>query len=106
MILPNNIFEAIAKIINAGFRFKYFPSIWKVAEVIMVPKPGKPTTELTSYRPISLLPILSKVLEKLLYERIMAIITQKIPSHQFGCREHHSTVDQIHRITNIIETSF
>ena len=37
------------------------------AEVIMVPKPGKPPTEITSYAPISLLPMLSKVLEKLLY---------------------------------------
>ena len=54
--LPNNIFEAIAKVINA--------SIWKVAEVIMVPKPGKPQTEVASYRTISLLPILSKVLKK------------------------------------------
>ena len=106
--LPDNIFEAITKIINACFRLKYIPSIWKVAEVIMVPKPGKPPTEVSSYRPISLLPILSKVLEKLFYERLMAIITRKnlIPSHQFGFRKHHSTIDQIHRITNIIETSF
>ena len=38
----------------------YFPAAWKISKVIPIPKPGKPT----SYRPISLLPILGKLLEK------------------------------------------
>ena len=59
--MPNNVFEALTKIINSWFRYKYIPSIWKAAEVNMVHKAGKPPTEITSYRPISLLPVLSKV---------------------------------------------
>jgi hypothetical protein len=76
-----------------------------VAEVIMIPKPGKPPHEATSYRPISLLPILSKLFEKLLLKRLKIIIEEKklIPDHQFGFRNQHSTIDQVHRITNIIE---
>jgi hypothetical protein len=34
-------------------------------------KPGKPPNELTSYKPISILPIVSKVSEKLLLKRIL-----------------------------------
>jgi hypothetical protein len=44
----------------------YFPVKWKVSQIILLLKPGKPPNELTSYQPISLLPIVSKVFEKLL----------------------------------------
>jgi hypothetical protein len=43
-----------------------FPAQGKVAQVILILKPGKLPNELTSYRPISLLLIVSKVSEKLL----------------------------------------
>lgn len=92
-------------LINAVFRLKHVPSIWKVAEIIMIPKPGKLLNEVTSYRPISLLPIISKVFEKLLLKRLKPIIERKklIPNHQFGFRQKHSTIDQVHRIINTIE---
>ena len=71
----------------------------------MIPKPGKNPHEVSSYRPISLLPVISKLFEKLLLKRMKPIIEEKelIPSHQFGFRNKHSTIDQVHRITNIIE---
>ena len=45
---------------------------------------------------------LYKLLEKLFLNKLKPIIARDnlIPSHQFGFREHHSTVDQIHRITH------
>jgi hypothetical protein len=75
--------------------------------VIMIPKPGKPPHESTSYRPISLLPIMLKLFEKLLLKKLKLIIEDKnlIPDHQFGFRTQHSMNDQVHRITNIIERS-
>ena len=68
-------------------------------------KPGKPVNEVTSYRPISLLPILSKLLEKLFLKRLKPILDEKqiIPTHQFGFRNKHSTIDQVHRITATLE---
>jgi hypothetical protein len=52
-------------------------------------KPGKPPTELTSYRPISLLPTVSKVLEKLLLKRLFPVVESNglIPNRQFGFRK-------------------
>jgi hypothetical protein len=66
--------------------------------------PGKPPNELTSYRPISLLPITSKVFEKLLLKRLLQAVENNrlIPSHQFGFRQRHSTIEQMHRIVQRI----
>jgi hypothetical protein len=60
----------------------------------MIPKPGKNRNNVSSYGPISLLPIISKLLEKLLLKRIRSDPNTEewILSHQFGFRENHSTV--------------
>jgi len=73
----------------------------------MIPKPGKPPHEPTSYRPISLLPITSKLFERLFLKRISKEhdLSTLLPSHQFGFRERHSTIHQVHRIVNEIVTS-
>lgn len=103
--LPKKGIVKLTHLINAVFRLKHVPILWKTAEVIMVPKPGKSVNKVTSYRPISLLPILSKVFEKLFLKRLKRIIEEKkmIPDHQFGFRNNHATVDQVHRIINVIE---
>lgn len=105
--LPRKALSKLCHLINASFRLKYVPQLWKVAEVIMILKPGKIPHNTSSYRPISLLPVISKVFEKVLAIRLNEIITRKnlIPDHQFGFRSKHSTIDQIHRITNIIENA-
>ena len=61
---------------------------------------------MNSYRPISLLPSLSKVFEKLLLKRLKPFIDPIIPQYQFGFREKHSTIQQIHRIATEILLSF
>jgi hypothetical protein len=67
--------------------------------------PGKPPHEVTSYRPISLLSVMSKLFENVLLKILKPIIERKemIPTHQFGFRNKHSTIDQEHRITGVIE---
>ncbi|MGR0295350.1 RNA-directed DNA polymerase, partial [Klebsiella pneumoniae] len=84
---------------------KYVPVLWKTAEVIMILKPSKEPTEKKSYRPISLLPVISKLFEKLFLKRLSPLLEERnlLPHHQFGCRQRHSTVEQVHRITHEIE---
>lgn len=105
--LPRKAIVKITMIINAALKLHYVPQVWKIAEVIMLPKPGKPLDQITSYRPISLLPVLSKLFEKLLLKKLLPIIEERklVPNHQFGFRHKHSTIDQVHRITNIIEAA-
>jgi hypothetical protein len=72
---------------------------------IMIAKPGKNPTEITSHRPISLLPLLSKILEKIILKRLTPIlaVNNVIPSHQFRFRPKHGTIQQVHRINNDLE---
>ena len=104
--LPYKTTALLTLIFNRVFTLSYFPVIWKYAEIIMIPKPGKPPYEPTSYRPISLLPITSKLFERLL-KRISKEhdLSTLLLSHQFGFRERHSTIHQVHRIVNEIATS-
>ncbi|CAG9137105.1 unnamed protein product [Plutella xylostella] len=98
--LPKKVITLITIIFNSILRTGYFPNIWKVSQITMVLKAGKPPHLTSSYRPISLLPVLSKVFEKVLSVRLKACMAEKklIPEHQFGFRSNHSTVEQVHRV--------
>ena len=65
----------------------------------MILKPGKRSEDVKSYRPISLLPITSKVMELFLIQELTPIVeTQSlIPDHQFGFRKIHGTIEQVHK---------
>jgi hypothetical protein len=72
--------------------------------VIMIPIPGKPLKEASSYRPISLLPIMNRTFEKAMLKRLRPILEEKriIPDHQFGFRQKLSGTGQVHRNTVVI----
>jgi hypothetical protein len=63
-----------------------------------------PGDELTSYRPISLLSIVSKVFEKLLLKRLLSVVENNrlLPNRQFGFRKRHSTTEETHQIVQRI----
>jgi exonuclease III len=95
-------------IFNACLHIGYFPVVWKHAEVIVIHKPNKPVKSPSSYRPISLLPTLSKVFEKLIQKRLNRFIEEAhiIPPHQFGFRHKHSTTQQLARLSQTIVQGF
>jgi len=102
--LPPEGLKTLLHIFNAITRLKHWPASLKQAKAFMLPKPSKNTTDITSYRPISLLPVISKILEKLLLTRLSneTYSQEWIPTHQFGFRKAHSTIQQCHRLTDII----
>lgn len=83
-------------------RVSYYPLTWKFSEIILIPKPNKHPDKVTSNRLISLLPTLSKIFEKILLKRL---ITKIIPNTQFGFRHKHSTIHQLHKVTDTISSS-
>ena len=105
--LPKKVIILLSYIYNAMLRLSYFPLTWKFSEIIMIQKPYKPPEKVTSYRPISLLPTLSKVFEKILLKRLipLAISAKIIPDTQFGFRPNHSTIHQLHRVVDTISVS-
>lgn len=111
IILKNLSKKAIVQlmyIINSMFKMSYFPQQWKIAHIIPIAKPGKPDYMPSCYRPVSLLPTLAKVTEKIILTRIQKHEKNNniIIKQQFGFRQKHNTLQQIIRITNDIVTGF
>ena len=84
------------KTYNECLRKGYFPKQWKRSIIIPIVKPDKEgSTEVTKYRPISLLNVGGKVLEKLLIDRINhhAFSNSLLNENQYGFFLQKSTVD-------------
>ena len=77
------------------------PDSLKIAKVIPIHKKGK-MNELCNYRPVSVLPALSKVYERLLYNRILEFVGKHeiLSNHQFGFRKKYSTSHAINSLVN------
>ncbi|KAF7383911.1 hypothetical protein HZH68_014668 [Vespula germanica] len=96
--------KKLSNVKDAILRIGHYPKQWKMSHIIVIDKPGKPPHEILSYHPISLLPIFSKIFEKLLLKCIESILkeTNLIPDHQFAFRKQHLTIQQIHRLVDHI----
>ena len=82
------------------------PKVWRRALVVAIPKPKNPVEDLKSYRPISLLCVPCKILERLIHARVEPIVDPLLPKEQTGFRRRRSTVDQAVLLTQNIEDSF
>ena len=82
----------LVHICNMTFVHGVFPNESKIAKVIPLFKGGE-SKYLINHRPVSFLPVFSKVLEKLMYDRIMAFVKENdiIYNMKFGFRKGHST---------------
>ena len=93
--------EKLSHIINLSFATGIFPDLCKIAKVITL---FKKDNELLceNYRPISLLPICSKIFEKVIYVHMYSFLTENnlIYDRQFGFRSNHSTN---HALINLTE---
>ena len=86
----------IANIINKSLSSGHFPSKFKVARVIPLHKGGS-KDDLNNYRPISLLPLLSKIFEKIVYNQLYNFLEHFdiLSSAQFGFRRGKSTIQAV-----------
>ena len=80
------------------------PHTWKLANIVPIPKPNKDTNKGTSYRPISLLSVIAKTLEKSLLPYITATIPNT--SMQDRYKTQHSTVTALHTLNNTVAKGF
>ena len=86
----------LLSLFNSLFLFSYHPLLWKSALVVVIPKPRKADySSPRSYHPISLLECFSKLLEKIIANRISydSILHAIIPANQFGGKPFSSTAD-------------
>ncbi|XP_061388519.1 uncharacterized protein LOC133323619, partial [Musca vetustissima] len=94
LILPK-ILPYIIYILNTILVKSTFPGAWKQAKIIPIPKANH------EYRPIAILPLISKVLETLMYKQINEYLTKNnmLTEHQSGFRKNRSCVTALLDVT-------
>lgn len=103
-IVPTYVTAVYNKCLDVGI----FPSQWKKAKIILIVKPGKESSDKANkFRPISLINVAAKVLEKLFINRIMHHLyaNDLLNKNQFGFRPQTSTIDAVMLAKDFIEDS-
>lgn len=96
----------ISMLFNQMFNIAYFPKAWKCAITIPIPKKDKPATEPNSYRPIALLPCVSKIYECAVKDHLIQECTDLnvFPDDQFGFVHFRTTGHPLVKFDNDIVT--
>ena len=100
----DEIATPLCHVFNLSFTSGTFPTKMKIAKVIPVFKKGD-TDVLNNYRPISILPSFSKLLEKIIHSRLYTFLhtNDVFYEHQYGFRKKHSTIHPImHLVKDIV----
>ena len=86
------ISPSITFLINKSLSLGIFPNVWKTANIIPIHKTG-PKEDVNNYRPISILPTVSKIMEKWIHLKFMNYLNDNKLLHekQSGFRAGHST---------------
>ena len=87
----------------------HVPLTWRTAKVIALRKPGKDDyTTPRSYRPISLLSVMGKFLEKIMCKRLMGFLESKhlLSPYQFGFKRGRETEEACCRLTEAVMAAF
>ena len=100
-----NSFQLMTKILNISFLTGIFPDLCQLAKVIPIFKKDDPLDS-CNYCPISLLPISSKIFEKIIHARIYKFLESNklIYNRQFGFRANHSTNHALISMTESIKS--
>jgi hypothetical protein len=95
----------ITRLFNISLHTGKLPNDWKKANVVPIFKKGS-KLEVSNYRPVSLLPIISKILERCVLNKIIEIIRPKISKMQHGFMKGKSTTTQIITVLSNIHNIF
>lgn len=99
--IPKFLAREYAVLFNHCINNGYFPTSWKTGRVFPILKKNKNPADSSSYRPITLLPNISKVFEKVIHRQMTQYAEDHhiLPNGQFGFRRGHSTV---HAVTKLL----
>ena len=105
-LIPDLIIIPLCRLINKSFSSGKFPDLLKIVKVIPIHKGGS-TQDMNNYRPISLLSIFDKIIEKLMHKRLYTFLEDNkiLYDKQFGFRKNNSTVFSLIEITEKIKES-
>ena len=91
-LVATDILPAVTHIVNLSISYSEFPQFWKLAKIVLLLKKGDPLTP-KNYRPVALLPIFSKFLEKAVFLQLVEYLYSNgllHPNHH-GSRQQYNT---------------
>jgi len=91
-LVKGNIAPILAKLFNKNMECGKYPDSLKISHIVPVPKCSSPSTP-SHYRPISILPTISKIFEKIIYARVSNFLIKNklITNFQYGFNNNAST---------------
>ena len=100
--------KELLDLFNRSWNESVCPQVWRNATIIPLLKPGKPASEMSSFRPISLTSCIAKLLERLIATRMMHIVESRklLSKAQCGGRRNRCCEDLLLRITQAISNGF
>ena len=106
--LPLNFLAHVLKLCNISLKEGIFPENWKETIITMIPKPSKLASDPNSYRPISLISCLSKLVERIVAQRLLNFLEQNkiLLPQQSGFRKGRRTTDNLVFMTQKISEAF
>lgn len=102
---PLTVKRRLCKLYNIILTSCTFPHDWKTAVLIPIPKKGKNPSHLEGYRPISLLPILSKILEKIIAKRLFQSTTHNFSTLQHAFLPRHGVHSLCHQLEEVLRNN-
>ena len=106
--LKYSIAPSLAHIINCSFKQGKYPRLWKLAKIIPLHKNNGEKTDQTKYRPIALLPVFSKVIEKVMARALNRHLENNLlySDKQHGYRQKRSTATALIQLQEDIVKKF
>ena len=107
-----SIASSVTMLFNMTIRSGRVPKMWKVPSVVPIPKTATSTDNPSNYRPISLLPVVSKLLEKHIYSIVFEHLAERklLSVDQWGFCPGKSTVTALtstfHNVFQLLEAGF
>jgi len=100
--------ECILLFVNNSLHTGVLPSICKRADIVPIPKPGRDATHEKNYRPISLLLMVSRLMESMVHRRLYywAEHSSLIPATQAAYREFSNSIHPLIRLTQDVRAAF
>ena len=99
VMVAEEIAPCVHHIFTLSLRTANLPPDWKSAIAIPVYKERGSRQQASNYRPISLLSVLSKCLEKVVFKPLYSHLNRFLPTHQSGFRQKDSTAYQLARLS-------
>ena len=94
--------DMFVKVFHKCFVEVVFPRRWTKQKLVLIPKPDKPPGKSSSYRPVCLLDTMVKILERIIYNRLLmcAEAGGALSGLQYEFRKGRSPVDAIRRVVH------